>query len=564
MLQACQFDTKPAAQTFDCKQTSSYRAVPNRLSQSCLYADITVFKVSPQLRKFTPNYQLWSDGAVKSRWIYLPEGSQINNENPDRWIFPVGTQIFKEFRKVLKNNQEIKVETRHLQKITPGKGVDSWLVSTYMWNRAQTDATYLATGAVNVFNTGHKIPSEQECVDCHQGNTDFILGFEALQLSDAQAKNAFGHGPKQTLDDMTLKELIKQRKLTHFMSLPVLPGNKLTQQALGYLHANCGNCHNPLGYAAEQEAEHLKLRHKVTYTRLRDTDVYQTAVNQKTKNFTAVPYIFLGAQDDELAIFQSAAYIRMNSTDENYRMPLIGREKVDYQGVELMHQWLLTIPTPEEFESTKSQKRQTASNIIHKPINEVLTGKGLQIAVQFYKDQNIVPVMAVYWPQDKSLKNNPVMDHKNGYFSDKLIVGNKGDTLSLRNSDEVGHTIYVKDKKNSVNWQLNYMPPDSEFEQALFWDNDVFVELKCRLHLYMSSWVGSISSKYHITSLFEESESYKRLSMNNYPEHFSVLKIWLPKFKLIETTINIGDEQRFDLIKGDEIQGQIRIKRVAQ
>ena len=172
--------------------------------------------------------------------------------------------------------------------------------------------------------------------------------------------------------------------------------------------------------------------------------------------------------------------------------------------------------------------------------------------------------MAVYWPEDKSLANQPVMDHQAGYFTEKLILGNKGDTLSLRNSDEVGHTIYVRDKKQDVKWQLSYMPPNSQFEQELFWDNDTFVEMKCRLHLYMSAWVGSISSQYYLTSTFDSNEAYKRLSMQDYPEDFTQVKVWLPKFEPIDTRIEIGEEQSFPLTKGGKIQGKLRIKRFAQ
>jgi len=108
------------------------------------------------------------------------------------------------------------------------------------------------------------------------------------------------------------------------------------------------------------------------------------------------------------------------------------------------------------------------------------------------------------------------------------------------------------------------MPPNSRFEQKLFWENDVFVEMKCRLHLYMSAWVGSISSQYNMINKFEANESYKRIAMQDYPENFSQLKIWLPKFRPIETNIKIGEEQSFDLMKGEQLQGKIRIKRFAQ
>ena len=548
-----------------CAVTSTLTDPPRQLSQTCLYSDKNLQKISIQLKKFTPNYQLWSDGSNKSRWIYLPPNTQIDSSNPDRWIFPLGTQIFKEFRQISQDSQaEIKVETRHLQKVKSGYGVDSWMISTYLWNMRQSDA-YLSAGQSDVLNTDHDIPSKQDCIDCHKGNTDFILGFDAIQLSDKQAKFAFGHGPKRKANEWTLARLITEKILTKPIAMPVLPGTPLEQKVLGYLHANCGNCHNKLGLAADKEAEHLKFRHVLAFDTLAKTDVYKSAVNQKTHNFTAVPYIVLGAQNDELALYQSALYLRMNSTDENYRMPMLATEKIDYQAISLIHQWLMTLPTPENVTFKKTQQKQAPLPAIARPRQkDSLTGPGLQVEVEFYISELIAPVLALYWPEDRSLNASPVIDHQNGHFSEKLILGNSGSTISLRNSDEVGHTIYVKDTKQKIRWQLNYMPPNSSFEQELFWANDIFVEMKCRLHLYMSSWVGSISSQYYKIVELSAEQKISRFAVSAYPENFVKIKIWMPKFGLLETNIEIGQQQSIELKIDNQIVGVIRLSRTAQ
>ncbi|MCJ8322100.1 MAG: hypothetical protein MJK12_20900, partial [Colwellia sp.] len=414
-------NTPHKANNIPCEVTGKLRVAPHSLSASCLYSDKILRLISSQLIKFTPNYQLWSDGSNKSRWIYLPPHTQINTTNPDRWIFPVGTQIFKEFRQVTKDSsQEIKVETRHLQKITPGSGEDSWLISTYQWNEAQSEAS-LSMGASNVLNTDHDIPSQQDCIDCHKGNTDFILGFEAIQLSDKQAKYAFGYGPKRQLEEWTLQRLLDENKLTVPMEVPVLPGSPIEQKALGYLHANCGNCHNELGHAAEEEAGHLVFRHQLSFNTLNKTDVYQTAVNKKTRNFTAVPFIALGASEDELAIYQSALYLRMNSTDEEYRMPMLAREKIDYQALSIIHRWLRTIDTPAYVTFNKGG-RKSKSHVTDENYAErsaALSGQALQLEIQFFNNQFIPDVMALYWPEDNSLTTSPIMDHQAGYFTHK-------------------------------------------------------------------------------------------------------------------------------------------------
>jgi len=338
----------------------------------------------------------------------------------------------------------------------------------------QQEAVLILEGARHVLGTNHNIPSQEDCITCHKGNRDIVLGFDAIQLSDLQQVNSFGHGAMRGGNEWTLKALLDDRRLTKSLAQPVLPGNPLEQKVLGYLHANCGNCHNPLGHAADQEAGHLKLRHELAFKRLEDTDVYQTAVNQTTQNFTLVPYIVMGAKHEEMALLNSALFVRINSLDEEYRMPMLARETVDYSAVDLIHKWLMTIPTPVEhdfgFDKKAFKKANKAPSEAPSKIPLKFNhSKGLQVNLEFKPEVEIPPVMILYWSEDNSLQGNAVMDHFDGDFTEKLIVGNKGSAMSLRNSDDVGHTIYVKDKRRGIKWQLSYMPPGSTFEKDIFW-----------------------------------------------------------------------------------------------
>ena len=100
------------------------------LSETILFDDIRSFQVSETLREFRPNYPLWTDGALKTRWVYFPPGRTIDTSDPDQWKFPVGTVFFKEFRKSVEKGlysmQEIRVETRVLAKTGDGVGADAW------------------------------------------------------------------------------------------------------------------------------------------------------------------------------------------------------------------------------------------------------------------------------------------------------------------------------------------------------------------------------------------------------------------------------------------------------
>ena len=221
-----------------------------RRRRVCPY--IKVYRVSEGLTEFAPNYPLWTDGAGKTRWIYLPPGDKIDTSDPDHWVFPVGTLFFKEFRKTIPSGlyttKEIRIETRLLAKVKDVVGPDGWLTVTYEWQEDQRDAK-LSAGYENVLGTNHDIPTQKQCVQCHQGNKDFILGFDAIQLSDARVSGNINAIEAQK-PVWTLLKLQDAGRLTHpFEEEPVIPGTSLAKKALGYMHGNCGHCHNPRGEA---------------------------------------------------------------------------------------------------------------------------------------------------------------------------------------------------------------------------------------------------------------------------------------------------------------------------
>jgi hypothetical protein len=202
-------------------------AVPERLSQTGLYADIQAGTLGLGVRPFTPRFQLWSDGAAKRRFIRIPSGQQIDSTDPDFWQFPVGTQLWKEFTR-----DGVKVETRLLQRVGPG--ARDWATMAYVWNDNDSDAIAAPDGASDVRGTPHDVPSAARCAGCHGGTASRVLGFSAIQLSRSDTPGGL------TLSDLTLEDLLTVSPAAPYE----LPGSALDQEALGYLHANCGHCHN--------------------------------------------------------------------------------------------------------------------------------------------------------------------------------------------------------------------------------------------------------------------------------------------------------------------------------
>src|SRR5687767_2917359 len=71
--------------------------LPERLADTGLYLPNDPEAVSPELRAYSPQYPLWSDGLSKRRWVQLPNGGVIDGTDEHAWTFPPGTRFWKEF-----------------------------------------------------------------------------------------------------------------------------------------------------------------------------------------------------------------------------------------------------------------------------------------------------------------------------------------------------------------------------------------------------------------------------------------------------------------------------------
>ena len=217
------------------------------LSEAGLYSDIENHVIAPGVLEFEPEFKLWSDGAEKRRWIRLPPGGQINTTNMGSWRFPVGTILYKEFSDPLTGKR---LETRVIQRRASGPPY----YASFIWNEDDTEAVFDSTPSnqdpvdipdgcaecdsppCDVFPTScHVVPRQNQCNECHGGETHNVLGFSAVQLSH--------DGP-----GLTLTQLAEEGLLTvpppPGVTFPV-PGTAVERAAIGYLHANCAHCHAP-------------------------------------------------------------------------------------------------------------------------------------------------------------------------------------------------------------------------------------------------------------------------------------------------------------------------------
>ncbi len=274
---------------------------PLDLACTGLYSDWPTKTVATSNQPYQPGYVLWSDGALKSRWIALPAGTQIDTSSMDDWTFPVNTRIWKEFSLVLADGgAPTRIETRLLWKQAAG----TWYRTTYRWSPdGQTSATELRSGEMNVAGTTYEVPSHFECDECHGGRPDGVLGFEAVALS---APSASG---------LTMAQLVAQSLVTTppTGSLAV-PGDSTAQATLGWLHVNCGvTCHNAVGGLAGNSGFLMRLG-AATLASVQTTDTYTTGWNQQTQAFL-IPDAGTTYRFHACDVATSAAYYRASQRD---------------------------------------------------------------------------------------------------------------------------------------------------------------------------------------------------------------------------------------------------------
>ena len=310
---------------------------PQTLSATGLFKDLNTLTVADGLVEYKVNSPLWSDGALKRRWIALPGQTKIVFHPTDGWTFPVGTVIVKHFeiQTDLNNPSVIKrLETRVLIRSS-----QDWDGYTYRWNGQGSDADLLTTGASETFTVldpaapggqrsqTWRYPSRTDCLGCHTAAGGRILGVRTRQLNrdfqygsviDNQLRS-FNHIGLFTTD---IGAASQYEKLTD----PSDTAAPIEQRARSYLAANCAHCHQP-GSTAPSNID-LRFGQPLSSTNL---------VNVRPGSGS------LGLTDafriKGLTKSSSVLWQRMRRLDPN-RMPPIGSNEVDGLGVDVIGQWI--------------------------------------------------------------------------------------------------------------------------------------------------------------------------------------------------------------------------------
>jgi hypothetical protein len=188
----------------------------------------------------------------------------------------------------------------------------------YLWS--DSDAIAVPDGVEDARGTTHDVPAANECMGCHGGRTSRVLGFSAIQLSHDDPTQV-------TLDELARRDLLSTPAAR--LQLNADPG---ARAALGYLHANCGHCHNqqrPTRSGLRCFDPEKKLDFLLRARELGDvteTATYRTAVGDAIKP---------GDPGGSAVIKRMSGRSRFPPS-----MPPLASERIDDHGVAVVRAWI--------------------------------------------------------------------------------------------------------------------------------------------------------------------------------------------------------------------------------
>jgi uncharacterized repeat protein (TIGR03806 family) len=252
---------------------------PLKLSETGLFASTKDHRPAPGLIPYSVNSELWSDGAVKERFLALPGMSQIEFDtvtypqpapgSTPGWRLPDDTVVVKTFSLDLEPGNPAsrrRLETRLLHKQqfegTEEFGDQYWRGYTYIWNDEQTDAELADASGVDRTYTvkdaaapGGKreqkwhFPSRSECILCHTTPAKYVLGLNTMQMNRDHDYGGVIASQLATFDHLKLftKPLEKKPAELDRLADYHTQAASLEERARSYLHSNCSHCHRKWG-----------------------------------------------------------------------------------------------------------------------------------------------------------------------------------------------------------------------------------------------------------------------------------------------------------------------------
>ena len=293
--------------------------LPRQLSEFAFFKDAGGREPERGVLPYELNTPLFSDGADKLRYVYIPANSRIAADGDGLLQFPVGSAIIKTFAFGEGEDQRY-IETRVLL-----HRADGWLALPYRWNDEQTEAKLALAGARIPITTpsgeeiSYRIPNKNQCKACHSVDGEVIpIGPKARNLSGEWLAKMHENGVLDSVPEGA-------------DALPLWTNTNVAKdaRARAYLDVNCAHCHRPGGGASNSGLD----------LSWEQTDAFAIGINK--------PPVAAGRGAGGLLVSiepgkpeKSILVHRMNSNEPGVAMPELGRSTIDMQAVELMRDWI--------------------------------------------------------------------------------------------------------------------------------------------------------------------------------------------------------------------------------
>ncbi|HJS06630.1 MAG TPA: PQQ-dependent sugar dehydrogenase, partial [Pirellulales bacterium] len=316
--------------------------LPRLLSQTGIFRSLETLEPMPGAVPYDVNTPLWSDGAMKRRWIILPEGRRIETTPDGAWRFPQGTMFVKHFELGSEPTPQAarrRLETRVL--VVDGRGLGHG--ATYRWREDGSDAelldeartetvAYSARQGATSQNAKWSYPSRQDCLVCHTEAAGFVLGVNPRQL-DREFDYGSGVGSKNQLAEWSRLGMfdrpVDRAALSSHVKLAALDDQSasLEHRVRSYLEANCAGCHRPGGVRAEFDARVI------------------TPLDKQGLIGGKLVAADLGIDGAKVVVpgdrTKSMLYLRMTRREQDaYNMPPLASHLVDEQAADVVGQWI--------------------------------------------------------------------------------------------------------------------------------------------------------------------------------------------------------------------------------
>lgn len=324
-------------------------ALPKTLSETKLFSNTLKLEPNPALVPYEVNSPLWSDGAVKKRWLAVPTNKRIGFQAAGAWTFPEGSVFVKHFEMPQtgpdgKPSTSTRLETRVLVRDNSGYVYGA----SYRWRRDNSDADLVEAGqnapvVVRAALRGKPevtqnwyYPGRQDCLTCHTRNAGGVLGVNTRQLNrlfqypestkpQNQLHALAGRGLLERLprDIAKLEQLARPDDLTE----------SIEDRARGYLDANCSHCHRPNGVHAFWDAR--------ASTPLEEAGIVNGIVNNN-----------LGRSDARVVVprdwTRSILFQRISVAGQPHSMPPLAAQRTDKSGIGLLAEWIAGMDVEED------------------------------------------------------------------------------------------------------------------------------------------------------------------------------------------------------------------------